>query len=324
MVIEPVYGDPTREQVDNAWVGTIAGETTIHLSDEAPRLTVHEWGVFCSFTDAAYANLDRKNEWASVPDSFYRQFPDRKFRKVEEWQDQPTEAFKPIIYFYTDRQNLALDVKLAFTDGAPVVWWPCAKEPLDDGKLKPGDVFRQLHWSGKLTVNPARAPGLVDFPRDSWMDKARIDGPALFVTDDQPVRVRPTGTQPLPRIEAGRRISRGCYQMQSGKFIYYDGLTAPVHFVQCVSASAGEITLENSAKFDIAGMIVVDRRDEKSVRAGAAGQARRRGQRQGRHPARAAGLAQARLRRARPRSAGRRPAGQGSRFRAGDLEQRPL
>jgi hypothetical protein len=54
--------------------------------------------------------------------------------------------------------------------------------------------------------------------------------------------------------------------MQSEKFIYYDGLTPPVDFVRCDDVAANSITVRNSAKFDIANLILVDRRDNKNVR----------------------------------------------------------
>ncbi len=262
LIAEPVYGDPTQEQVDNAWVGAIEAEAPINLSGAPPKLTVHEWGVFCGFADAQYANANLKEEWASMPEGFYRQFPEHRLRGVDS-EAPPAFVEKPIIYFYTGRQNLALEVKLAFAAGAPVVWWPCATSPVDQTPPKPGDVFRALEWSGKLTADPARAPGIVSLPPDSWVQKARIDGPALFVTNDAPKKVGAALGPPVPGRGGGMR--RG-YRMQSEKFIYYDGLTPAVDFIRCDDASAGTITVQNTAKFDIANLILVDRRDEKSFR----------------------------------------------------------
>jgi hypothetical protein len=273
MVAEPVYGEPSKDQVDNAWVGTIQAEAAVRISGDAPKLTVHEWGVFCSFADDKYANADRKQEWASMPDEFYRQFPTHKLRGVEVLDPNPPRDFtkKPIIYFYSDRQNLHLEVKLTFAQGAPAVWWPCAQLPLDDGSGKPGDIFRTLQWSGKLTADGSEEVGAgfrisdytVKTGPDSWVNQARIDGPAWFVTDDQPKFVPPPG--PPNQVHTARNGIYG-FRNQSEKFIYYDGLIPAANYVQCAALADDSVTLENSAKFDMANLIVIDHRAPKAAR----------------------------------------------------------
>jgi hypothetical protein len=272
-VVDYTYADPTKEQVDNAWTSSISAEATVTVRDLPPKLTVHEWGVFSSFADGKYANADRKQEWASMPDEFYRQFPTHKLRGVEVLNPNPPEALtkKPIIYFYSDRLNLHLDVKLTFAQGAPAVWWPCAQSPLDDGSGKPGDIFRTLQWSGKLTANGSEEVGAgfrisdytVKTGPDSWVNQARIEGPAWFFTDDQPRFVPPPG--PPNQVHTARN---GIYSFryQSEKFIYYDGLIPAANYVQCAALAEDSVTVENSAKFDIANLIVIDRRDAKATR----------------------------------------------------------
>ena len=117
-------------------------------------LTVHEWGVFTVFSDVKYANVDHKQEWASLPADFYRQFPTRRLV----WQ--PAMWKKPIVYFYTKQPSLEIDVKVKFTEGAPVVWWPACASPIDDGMAggrmglpgaaREGKIFNKLRWSGWL------------------------------------------------------------------------------------------------------------------------------------------------------------------------------
>jgi hypothetical protein len=274
MVAEPVYGEPTKDQVDNAWVHTITVEAAVRISGEPPKLIVHEWGVFCTFADAKYANANLKQEWASMPPDFYRQFPDRKLRKVEEW-DSMAPVDKPIIYFYTDRQNLAADVKVKFTDGAPVVWWPCTVEPLDDFRVKAPGICRELHWSGKLKADGTEEVGsgwhicdyTVKTPPDSWVNQARLDNAAWFVTDDAAVRVQPA--KPSKPTEAdfkgfrkGRMFSS---RFQSERFIYYDGLTPAVSCLSCRDMGEQGLKMTNSAKFKIGDVILVDRRDQQHV-----------------------------------------------------------
>src|SRR5207237_8306356 len=81
-------------------------------------LVVHEWGVFTVFNDAKYANVNRKQEWGSLPSFFYRQFPTERLRWV------PSAWDKPIIYFYAKPAPLRVNVKVTFPAGAPVVWVP--------------------------------------------------------------------------------------------------------------------------------------------------------------------------------------------------------
>src|SRR6516162_2768788 len=87
-------------------------------------LVVHEWGVFTVLNDAKYANANRKEEWGSLPTFFYRQFPKERLR----WM--PSAWDKPLIYFYAKSESMHLRVKVTFTEGAPVVWWPAAAEPV--------------------------------------------------------------------------------------------------------------------------------------------------------------------------------------------------
>ena len=103
MVAEPVYGDPTKDQVDNAWVNTIQTEAAITIRDLPPKLTVHEWGVFCSFADARYANANLRQEWASMPPGFYHQFPDRNLRKVRSGTTRDALKNRSSTFTRTDR-----------------------------------------------------------------------------------------------------------------------------------------------------------------------------------------------------------------------------
>src|SRR5260221_5707787 len=112
-------------------------------------LVVHEWGVFTVFNDAKYANANRKEEWGSMPSFFYRQFPTERLRL--RWL--PSAWDKPIVYFYA-KAPLKVSVKVSFPEGAPVVWWPAAVDPVDDS---PGGNFakrarpiRTLTWDAWL------------------------------------------------------------------------------------------------------------------------------------------------------------------------------
>ena len=72
---------------------------------------IHEWGVFTVFNDAQYANVNRKEEWGSLPSFFYRQFPKERLRWV------PSAWDKPFIYFYAKPQSLQINVQVTFAAG---------------------------------------------------------------------------------------------------------------------------------------------------------------------------------------------------------------
>ena len=203
-----------------------------------------------------------------MPEAFYRQFPTLKLRDVVVIDPNTPPALfkKPIIYFYTDRQNLHADVKLTFAQGAPVVWWPCAQTPVDDGTLKPGEACRTLAWSGKLTASDQTGvPGVLvlGVSPDSWLNQARIDGPAMFVTDDD-ARCVPLPGPPGKKHRFANEIHGFRYQAE--KFIYYDGLVPATDYVRCAELTGESVTVENSAKFDIADVILIDHRDAKVAR----------------------------------------------------------
>src|SRR5262249_39235744 len=146
-------------------------------------LVVHEWGVFTVFNDVKYANVNRKEEWGSLPTFFYRQFPKERLRWV------PAAWDKPVVYFYAKPQSLRVGVKVTFTEGAPVVWWPAAYDPVDDGGFRTADTpkrprpFRSLTWDawlGERAPDPRTRQWVqaTDFPlpADCWLREARLPG----------------------------------------------------------------------------------------------------------------------------------------------------
>jgi hypothetical protein len=262
-------GEPTQEQVAGAWTSTVESAATIRVHDLTPgNFTVHEWGVFSTFNDAKYANMDLAAEWASLPDYFYRQFSAPRL-KMTPRPLIPFNVKKPIVYFYTDQPKVDIKVKVSFSDGAPFVWWPAASLPAQAWHLAPPDkspaIFRALEWSGALTDDPAPTPIRAErfngrstvvplppsTPKDAWLDQARIKGPAMFTTDAGPKNIM---------VQAPAEL------YDSERFIYYDGLAPAPDCIRSEEAAADSVTVRNSAKFAIANLILVDRRDAKAIR----------------------------------------------------------
>jgi hypothetical protein len=225
-------------------------------------LVVHEWGVFTVFNDVKYANVNRKEEWASLPSFFYRQFPKERLRWV------PSGWDKPIVYFYAKKTPMRVKVKVTFAEGAPVVWWPAVASPVEDRPYQTGPdprkvkPFQTLTWDGWIGD---QVPPLYDhlrprvkvedfpLPADCWLQDARLPGASRLTVvgniDTPPKRLFPG--------------SKDRYETE--RFLYYDGLVPAPDYVRCEKIDAKSLTLRNLAKFDIARLFVVDRRAKGTV-----------------------------------------------------------
>jgi len=257
---EKVYETLPDEKLEKTWAGTLVSNTATLAVRELreDEFAVHEWGVFTVFNDLKYANANRKAEWASLPDFFYRQFPSVRLK----WE--PAAWDKPIIYFYCTRPTLKVEVKVTFAEGAPVAWWPCCSSPVDDGMgrmPKGGEtpVFRTLTWTAWLGDN--------------------VPAPTHILRPDEPTQPRPAAESDLPagswlldaRLKeaslvsvAGSKVQRGrpwsTTQRETERFIYYDGLVPAPNYVRCVKASPDSVTVRNAGQFPIRDLFVADSR----------------------------------------------------------------
>jgi RNA polymerase sigma factor (sigma-70 family) len=256
-----IYKDAPAEMVAGQWAGEVASApVTFELAPLGKEdLVVHEWGVFTVFNDVKYANVNRKEEWGSLPSFFYRQFPKERLRWV------PSAWDKPIVYFYARPTPLHLNVKVTFTEGAPVVWWPAAVAPVDDWPgsqlLKQPRPFRSLVWDAWLGDKvPIKIKGkpldkVTDFalPADCWLKHARLPSASrLTVTGN--IEGQPT-----------KRFPGALDRSETERFLYYDGLVPAPDYLRCEKAEARSLTLRNRAKFDITRLFVVDRHIKGSV-----------------------------------------------------------
>ena len=256
----------TPEQVlDGEWAGEIESAPVsfelLPLTKE--DLVVHEWGVFTILNDSKYANANRKEEWGSLPSFFYRQFPIERIR----WF--PSEWDKPIIYIYSKPELMHLSVKVTFPEGAPVVWWPCAAEPMDNSpgpQLLPNSKpYRSLTWDAWLGHYTRKVvknwflpgdPPLVkvdDFPLSDgcWLQHARLSSAShISVVGNDPKWAKAPGQQ--DRLETER-------------FIYYDGLVPTPDYLHCEHHDENSITLRNGAQFDLRHLFIVDLRSKDRI-----------------------------------------------------------
>ncbi len=268
--VENIYKDVPAEIIAKQWAKSatsapVAFEIAALAKDD---LVVHEWGVFTVFNDVKYANVNRKQEWGSLPSFFYRQFPTERLRWV------PSAWDKPVVYFYAKKTPMKVNVKVTFTEGAPVVWWPAVASPVDDPYLgkKPVRPFRSLIWEAWLgdevprqqfvfpnAVLPPQAPGpnakVTDFPlpADCWLQDARLPGATRLTV--------------IGNVEGpGRvRFPGGKDRSETERFLYYDGLVPAPSYLRCEKIDAKSVTMSNRAKFDIGPLFFVDRRGKDGV-----------------------------------------------------------
>jgi hypothetical protein len=247
----------------------VLGSHPIWSAEPAPLgkddLVVHEWGVFTVFNDVKYANVNRKAEWGSLPGFFYRQFPKERLR----WS--PAGWDKPIIYFYAKPESLRLKVKVTFSDGVPVVWWPAAVDPVDSGvppgRMQRKEPFRsltwdlwlgdQVRWNDRGPAEKAPLEKVEDFPlpKGCWLLDARL-----------PKASRVTVVGNHEELPKGRKWFPGALDRpETERFLYYDGLVPAPDYLRCEKAEEKSLTVRNRAKFDMAGLFIVDRRVKDSV-----------------------------------------------------------
>jgi hypothetical protein len=260
-----VYKDVPAEVTAGQWANEaisapVAFEMTALAKDD---LVVHEWGVFTVFNDVKYANVNRKEEWTSLPSFFYRQFPTERLR----WM--PSAWDKPIVYFYAKKTPLRVKVKVTFAEGAPVVWWPAVASPVDDGGFRTARdprtprPFRSLIWDAwigdEVPPRDNRYGPLVkveDFalPADCWLQHARLPSATRLTV------VGNIEDAPMKRLFPGAKD-----RYETERFLYYDGLVPAPDYVRCEKIDATSLTLRNYAKFEVAPLFVVDRRAKDTV-----------------------------------------------------------
>ncbi len=266
---EKVYETLPDEQVAKTWAGTLVSSTATvavrELRDD--EFAVHEWGVFTIFNDLKYANANRKAEWASLPDYFYRQFPTVRLR----WE--PAAWDKPIIYFYCTRPTLKVEVKVTFAEGAPVAWWPCCSSPVDRGIARPkgGEtpVFRTLTWSAWLGEKSPIPADLTWGPRSPLREDTSAPRPPKEPERPPCPWLADARLKEASQVSVvGSKVQRGApwttSQRETERFIYYDGLVPAPNGLRCVAATKDAVTVKNAGEFPIRDLFVVDRRTAES------------------------------------------------------------
>src|SRR5262245_6942922 len=96
---------------------------TTEESSEPPKLVVHEWGTFTSFSGADGKNLKFAHKSGDLPSFVYR-LPDGQGKSFHGFDIyNPISLETPVLYFYSDRA-LTASVTVDFPTGVMTEWYP--------------------------------------------------------------------------------------------------------------------------------------------------------------------------------------------------------
>lgn len=167
----------------------------------APPYELHEWGVFMVPRNAAWANMDMKGEWGSMPKEFYGLIPDRDLI-------YRGPVAKQVIYFHAEKP-LHLKLTVTFAQGVPTVWWPAAESPANSGMAIEKTVTKLTFCPSLVSREKDQTPAgqvarKLEVPAGHWVETLRkVNASDVFCAGGW----GHTGTS-----------------WDQEKFIYYDGL----------------------------------------------------------------------------------------------------
>jgi hypothetical protein len=199
---------------------------------------VHEWGVFTIHPDLEMANAAVAAEWADCPRELYRTEPPN-LRNLP-WRGA---VEKPIVYFHWGAEppppNQGVAMKVRFPDGRPVIWWPASAEGAGI-EPKGQEVTDSLSWRLFLRRKPEGrdSPRTPAVAADHWYATARM------------VKAEP--------VFSYGSLSGKRDPIDAEQFVYYDGLTKPLAFLEARRTATGELVLDNPAPYPLHDLWCVD------------------------------------------------------------------
>lgn len=182
---------------------------------ENDRYALHEWGVFAVARDAAWAKQDMLAEWQTFPAFFRGILPGRKLFQPGELipQQEQLNVWKPVVFIHNEKMT-AIDMKVTFPTGRPVVWWPPAIEP---NSVKQSQSSNHLRFQF-VAIGPQG-------------QKDKVGGALMRVP--MPKVAKDHWLNELRKVKCSRVTVTGGVIPQSTKlgfadqFIYYDGIIKP-------------------------------------------------------------------------------------------------
>ncbi|HEV3237048.1 MAG TPA: hypothetical protein VGZ25_08675 [Gemmataceae bacterium] len=217
-------------------------------------LVVHEWGVFSAHDDLEMANAEMKAEWDSLPKFIYGQMAGRK---LPDFYGNYVVR-KPVVFFHAP-ETIAMEMRVDFPQGMPVVWWPRTSRPTltrgaRDPDAKPGEPFHYLRWDFFVKQNAADVK-MLTVPKDHWVSALRnVEADEVLCNSERNLN---------GRLRPGRYRE----QAEREKFIYYDGVIPNPAAIDLTALMDKEMA-RSRVKFPLFDLTVVDRRSRDHVRIG--------------------------------------------------------
>lgn len=238
-------------------VAPIRAESQFRIQQPTPDVPIkfdndqyklHEWGVFPTPRNAAWAKQDMLAEWASFPSFFRGVLPGRKLFSPSELKPNLGILIidKPLVYIHNENMT-AIDMKVTFQQGRPVVWWPPAIEP---ASVQQSKTTKHLRFKFVATGNAGQAT-----PTGKALNRVLIpkvkDGHWLnHLRNVKSSRITVTGGK-IPSSP-----SRGFAE----QFIYYDGIM-PAPKTPVAKRDEENILLHTSSDHDWLDVLVIERID---------------------------------------------------------------
>jgi hypothetical protein len=228
----------------------LVGSWLLGQSD-APRqkgngLIVHEWGVFGVYEDEKTALAVMRAEWKGLPRFIYG------VRELDRAMPYRGPVRKPVIYLHAP-QAMTVDLKVSFTKGRAMVWYPATVTPCDEGKPAQPDT-RTLHW--KLYLK--------EFPKEGHFRPPAGFQPADVPADHWFARLRD--------VDAAELYSEGSWNNLGAswdreKFVYYDGFVPAPRCLE-VFFKENKIGVKSLVGFPVYDLFVIDRRQPDKIHVG--------------------------------------------------------
>jgi hypothetical protein len=199
---------------------------------------LHEWGVFTVARNDRWAMSDLRAEWASFPKEFYRIWPDLNLP----WHGA---VRKPVIFLH-GKPGMKVDLSIKFSAGRPLVWWPAAAAPVNDGQSIPmtdsirfAVIFDKTDTSEQEEGHVGeRGRRTISVAKDHWISA-----------------LRSVECSPIYTFGGHSRLGT---DIDCEKFIYYDGvMNAPA--TPTVARDKAALTLNTENDFELLDVMVLDR-----------------------------------------------------------------
>jgi hypothetical protein len=205
-----------------------------------PRLVVHEWGTFTSFSGSSGVGVPFLPEGNDLPKFVYTsdRFGLASKSPGPRYVAQLVSMETPVLYFYPDREMTA-SVSVQFPRGYLTEWYPQAQYQADLDS-----AARRLTWKN-FRLLPGAHVGMIRDKRDNHYFAARE-------TDAAPLEVAMN-----PALETNYHEERGYPAHQYEKFLFYRGVGSFPVPLGVRALDNGRFTVTNNHKDRIAAVFAV-------------------------------------------------------------------